>query len=117
MASGTIRLDHQFLVEIGLGHLESRQQKIILDRFYEVLRLRVGQALSSSLTKNEFATFERLVDEANEEAAQSYLQRVVPDYGVVVRSELNFMANAVFQSIRRGSAIVTAEDSQEESNG
>lgn len=101
-----IRLDHPFLVEIGLGHLESEQQQIILNRLYQVLELRVGQTLVGSLTKNERAMFEQLTDAGDVEAAHNYLQRVVPDYAFVVRTELDSIANAVLQSVRRGTVLV-----------
>ena len=104
-----INLDHQFLVEIGLGHLEPEQQQIVLDKLYRVLELRVGQAMTNSLTKGEHATFDQLTEEGNDEAAHSYLQRVMPDYGFVVRAEVDFIANSVLQSVRRGTVLVGGE--------
>lgn len=105
----SISLNHQFLVGIGLGHLEREQQKIVLDKLYKVLQLRVGQAMHSSLTKTEQATFDRLLKEDNEETAQTFLQQVVPDYSYVVRSELEFIASSIVESINQGRVALSEE--------
>ena len=97
-----IVLDHQFLVEIGLGHLEAEEQRAILEKLYRVLELRVGQVLATSLTKNERSTVERLMEQGDSEAAKSYMQRVVPDYTFVARTELELIANSIIASVRSG---------------
>src|SRR5215207_682519 len=96
-----ITLNHQFLVEIGLGHLESEQQQVIIDKLARVLQMRVGQALYGSLTKSEQMTFERYIDEGNDQGAQAFLARVVPDYPYVVRAELDFIVSSILQSVRQ----------------
>lgn len=109
MARGII-LNHQFLVEVGLGNLERDQESAILDKLYRVLQVRVGKAMTNSLTKSERATFEQLIDEGNSGAAESYLERVVPDYAFVVRAELEFIASSLLQSIRQGGVLSDTEE-------
>jgi|HubBroStandDraft_5_1064220.scaffolds.fasta_scaffold229971_2 hypothetical protein len=94
-----IKIDHQLLVETGLGHLEKRQQNILLRRIHDVLEMRTGLVIADSLTTAQRDTFERLLDR-DRDAAQSYLERAVPHYSVVVRSELDFIANSIAQRVR-----------------
>jgi hypothetical protein len=110
-----IHLNHQFLVEVGLGHLEGHQQEAVLRKLYEVLQLRVGYALTGSLTKSEMAIFEQLMEEGDHVAAQDYLRRVVPGYGVAVRSELDFIADSLLRSVHQGRVVIA--EVGEEKNG
>jgi hypothetical protein len=100
-----LRIDHQFLVGIGLGHLEEREQEIVQQRIYEIMELRVGHAIASSLTSAQQNEFERLI-ENDPVAAESFLERVIPNYEVVVRSELEFIAQAILHSLRQGKAVI-----------
>ena len=99
------KLDHSFLVELGLGHLDDRQQRAILERIYEVLELRNGHIISNSLTNAQLKTFDGLIREDPDRAHQ-FLERTVPHYAVVARAELDFMARSIAQSVRRGTVMI-----------
>ncbi len=101
MAAHMIKLNHRFLVELGLGRLDKREEDVINRRIYEVLEMRVGMALFNSLTKSQQDTFERELDEGPEEA-QAYLARTVPNYASAVRTELEVIATAIAEGVRQG---------------
>lgn len=106
-----LRIDRQLLVEIGLGHLDNAQGRSLQRRIYEVLAMRVGLALASSLTNAQLNTFETLTRE-NPEAAHDFLANTIPMYGIVARNELNFIARSIVQSLHQGE-VVLAYDLQE----
>ncbi len=103
-----IRIDHQLLVEVGLGHLDEREQQTLLRRIGEILALRVGYVLSSSLTHAQRATFERLSGQGDNDGALAYLATEIPSYAMVVRDELDTIAQSLAQGVRRG-AVMTGE--------
>jgi len=107
------KLDHPFLVELGLGHLDEGQQQFLQKRIYELLELRVGFAISNSLTNAQRDAFERLVEQ-DPDSAHTYLERTVPNYAVVAHSELNYIARAIAQSVRRGSVVIGDTKAQEQ---
>jgi hypothetical protein len=96
-----IQIDHQLLVEIGLGSLTQREQSTIQRRIYDVLETRIGVVIGSSLTASQRDVFERLIDE-QPEAAHGYLERTIPNYAVVVRNELELILRTIATSLQRG---------------
>ena len=100
-----ININRQFLVELGLGHLDDRQQDILARRIYEVLQLRVGHVFANSMTNAQLDAFQEVMEE-DPEAAQDYLSRTVPHYGPVVRRELESIADAIVKSVRQGTVQV-----------
>jgi hypothetical protein len=109
------KINHQFLVELGLGHLDEREQVVISRRIYDVLEMRVGLALVSSLTKSQQDIFENVMSESPEEA-QAYLSSVVPNYAAVARSELEVIATAIAHSVRQGAVVVDAPETNKRDN-
>jgi hypothetical protein len=101
LAPHMIQLDHQLLVQLGLGHLDDRRQQALLRRIRRVLETRVGERLGSSLTKAQLQRFDQLRAEGAGDEAQEFLAATVPNYGTVVTDELNFIATEIFESIRR----------------
>lgn len=110
------KLDHSFLVELGLGHLDDDQQRYLLRRIYEVLGFRVGQIVSSSLTNAQRDAFEQLI-ERDPELAQDFLENAIPNYALVAHSELNEIARTIAQSIRRGAVVVGGAKAREQVDG
>jgi hypothetical protein len=100
-----IEINHQLLVELGLGHLDQRRQEVVQRRIYEVLEGRVGLTLVNSLTKSEQEIFNRAFEESPEKA-HSYLARVVPNYAAVVRNEMEFIVASIAQGVRQGAAAI-----------
>jgi repressor of nif and glnA expression len=111
-----LRIDRQFLVELGLGQLDRRKQEVVKRRIYEVLEGRVGLALINSLTKAEQEVFERAMSESSEKA-HDYLSSVVPNYAAVVRNELEYVATAIAESVRQGTVLTDSVKRNEADNG
>ena len=88
---------------MGLGHLDREQQNIILQRIYDALQTRIGAIVAESLTANQTETFSELID-TNDEAAQAFLERAIPDYAVVVRAELDAVTTHVARRLREAAA-------------
>lgn len=107
------KLDRSFLVELGLGHLDDHQQRHLLERIHKVLEVRTGHIISSSLTNAQLDTFYGLIKEDPERARQ-FLERTVPHYAVVTRSELDFIARSIVQSIRQGTVAIGDSKPQEQ---
>lgn len=110
------KLDHPFLVELGLGHLDERQQRALLERIYKVLEVRTGRVIASSLTNAQTETFERLITEDTERAHQ-FLERTIPHYAVVTRKELEFIARSITRSVRHGTVTIGDSKPQDQIDG
>jgi hypothetical protein len=110
------KLDHSFLVELGLGHLDEGKQQFLLKRIYELFALRVGSIVSNSLTNAQRDAFERLIEQ-DPESAHSYLERTIPNYAMVAHSELNYIARALAQSVRRGAVAIGDAKAREHVDG
>lgn len=74
------QLDDKFLEEVGLGDLPADQKGPFLQYVYEQLEYKVGVSLSDGMSDAQLQEFESIIDK-RPEAIESWLLRVVPDFG------------------------------------
>ena len=90
-----IKLDDNFLADLGLGALPAEEKKKMLAHIYETLEMRVGTKLAEGMSDEQLSEFERLMDANDEAGAFSWLQTNVPNYKEVVASELETLKTEV----------------------
>lgn len=90
-----IKLDDNFLAELGLGSLPEDEKKKMLGQIYETLEMRVGTKLAQNMSDAQLAEFEKLMDANDEEGAFKWLQTNVPNYKDVVANELETLKDEV----------------------
>lgn len=84
-----LRLDNNFLEEIGLGSLPEEDKKAMLAHIYETLEMRVGVRLAEQMTNEQLKEFEALIDANDEAGALKWLETNFPNHKDVVADELN----------------------------
>ena len=80
-----IRLDDQFLAEVGLAELPVETKRSLLEAVYGELETRVGTTLAARLTGTQLDEFESLIGARDQDAALAWLERTVPDYHEVTQ--------------------------------
>lgn len=75
-----IRLDDQFLAQVGLAGLPAEAKRSLLAAVYEELETRVGSTLAARLTETQLDEFESLIGARDEVATLAWLEQAVPDY-------------------------------------
>lgn len=92
-----LKLDDNFLKDLGLADLPEEQKQEFLSHVLETLELRVGTKLSEGLSEAQLEEFEKLtpMPEDSPETAQQkqalalqWLEKNRPDYKDVVAAEL-----------------------------
>lgn len=90
-----IKLDNQFLVDVGLGSLPEDDKKDMLRHIYEQLELRVGTKLASGMSDAQLDEFEALINNQDEAGALKWLETNFPNYKQVVADELQKLKEEV----------------------
>ncbi len=90
-----IKLDDNFLAELGLAALPADEKKALLGQIYETLEMRVGTKLAENMSDTQLSEFEQLMDANDEAGAFKWLQTNVPNYKEVVAAELEVLKNEV----------------------
>ena len=90
-----IKLDDNFLAELGLATLPAEEKKAMLGQIYETLEMRVGTKLAQNMSDAQLAEFEQLMDANDEAGAFKWLQTNVPNYKEVVAQELETLKQEV----------------------
>lgn len=93
-----IKLDNQFLQDVGLGTLPDEEKKEMLRHIYEQLELRVGTHLASGMTDAQLDEFEALINNQDEAGALKWLESNFPKYKEVVADELEKLKVEVMTS-------------------
>jgi len=93
-----IKLDNQFLQDVGLGSLPEDDKKDMLRHIYEQLELRVGTKLASGMTDAQLDEFEALINNQDEAGALRWLETNFPNYKQVVADELQKLKEEVKNS-------------------
>lgn len=93
-----IKLDNQFLQDVGLGELPDAEKKEMLRHIYEQLELRVGTRLASGMTDAQLDEFEALINNQDEAGALKWLETNFPNYKEVVADELEKLKAEVTMS-------------------
>lgn len=74
-----LRLDDNFLNELGLGSMPDHEKKPFIAHIYDELEQRVGVRLSKGLTNQQMEEFE-LIASGSKESISRWLESNVPDY-------------------------------------
>jgi hypothetical protein len=93
-----IKLDDDFLAELGLAALSAEDKKEMLAQIYHTLEERVGMRLAQNMTDQQLQEFEQLMDANDEAGAFKWLQTNVPNYKEVVADELEKLKAEVKQA-------------------
>jgi hypothetical protein len=83
-----LKLDDNFLQDIGLDALPAEEKKKMLVHIYETLELRVGMKLAENMSDVQLDEFEKLAEKNDEAGSLKWLETNVPNYKDVVMSEL-----------------------------
>ncbi len=108
-----IKLDNQFLQDVGLGELPDAEKKEMLRHIYEQLELRVGTRLASGMTDAQLDEFEALINNQDEAGALKWLETNFPNYKEVVADELEKLKAEVTLSAPQ---ILEASNGQPQAN-
>jgi len=91
-----LQLNDAFLSAVGLGGLPSGLRRLALETAYDLLEVRVGEALTSRMTDDQMADFESLIDEGLDDVVSlDWLQDNLPDYKLVVHSEFENLKSEI----------------------
>lgn len=83
-----LKLDNNFLIELGLGSLPEEEKKALLAHIFETLEMRVGMKLAERMTNDQLLEFEQFLDRGDDPGALRWLETNFPDYKQVVADEL-----------------------------
>ena len=93
-----LKLDDNFLNELGLEKLPADEKKKMLAHIYETLELRVGMKLAENMTDAQLDEFEKLADANDEAGSLKWLETNVPNYRDVVIAELEKLKSEIKNS-------------------
>jgi vacuolar-type H+-ATPase subunit I/STV1 len=93
-----LKLDDNFLAELGLSELPAEEKKKMLAHIYETLELRVGMKLAENMTDAQLDEFEKLADANDEAGSLKWLETNVPNYRDVVVEQLNALKQEIKKS-------------------
>jgi hypothetical protein len=92
-----IKLDDNFLAEVGLAALPEPLRNLMLKHVYETLQLRVGLQLADGMSDQELDEFETLTDRGDEEGALAWLEANRPNYKEVVEQNLQELRQEILE--------------------
>ena len=93
-----IKLDENFLKELGLAELPADEKQRMLRHIYETLEMKVGMRLASGMTDAQLEEFESFVNAKDEQGALKWLETNFPDYKKVVEDELDKLKEEIKQA-------------------
>lgn len=76
-----IRVDDNFMMEVGLGDMPEAEAQAFIDHAEEELEVRVGQKLSENLSDAELIEFTQIEDAME---ARNWLENKIPGFQEVV---------------------------------
>lgn len=90
-----LKIDNQFLIDLGLGDLPQSDKASLLQQIYETLQQRVGEELAAKMSEEQLEAFEVFVDDNDQAGAQKWLETNFPNYKDVVAAELNKLKDEI----------------------
>lgn len=81
-----MKIDEEFLVEVGLAAMPAEQKKDFLDYVQEELEVRIGERISRGLTQTQLNEFDMINEPAE---AAKWLEKNRPDYREIVNRTIN----------------------------
>lgn len=82
-----MQFDDQFFAEVGLGGMSEEKQAEVMAQLTRIVLNRVAERLEEVLTEDQLGGFDLAAEKGDEEAFE-YLNRVFPDYPVMVQDEV-----------------------------
>lgn len=84
-----MRIDNDFLQELGLGDLPMEEKELLVEQIRERLELRVGGRLTDRMTEEQKEEFDtNYVQQEDESGAMKWLEKNFPNYPDIVKEEL-----------------------------
>ncbi len=83
-----MHFDDEFFKAIGLADASEEEKLKLADEMAETVQNRVAVALSEVLTEDQLAELDKR-SEAGDDAVMEYLNRVYPDYPVLINDEVH----------------------------
>ena len=77
-----IRVDEDFMTEVGLADMPTAEKQAFMDHAEEELEVRVGQKISANLSDAQIDEFSRINDSGD--ATLSWLEKNVPNFRDIV---------------------------------
>lgn len=77
-----MKIDENFLVEMGLEEMPTEQKPAFLEYVQEELELRIGQRIAEGLTEEQIMEFEQIEDK---ELAKQWIEEHFPNYKEVMQ--------------------------------
>lgn len=77
-----IRVDEDFMTEVGLAEMPTTEKQAFMNHAEEELEVRVGQKISAGLSAKQIDEFSRIQDD--DAATLSWLERNVPNFREIV---------------------------------
>ncbi len=78
-----MRIDEQFMKEVGLDKMPAEEKQAFMDHAEEELEVRVGQSVGAHLSAAQMDEFEQIDDI---QAATAWLERNVPNFREIVKT-------------------------------
>ena len=82
-----IKLDHNLLIELGLGALPDEEKRALLSHIYETLEMRVGMRLADQMSNEQLDEFEKYFESKDDAGAFQWLETNFPNYKQIVEEE------------------------------
>jgi hypothetical protein len=96
--------DSEIIKELGFDELPAEEQNRRLEQFYQTLNIRVGMAIEDKLSDEQLAELANLMDDQN--AANDWLEKTVPDYETIVKNELESLKQEIKNESSQIKALV-----------
>lgn len=93
-----MKLDNDFLAEIGLAALPEQEKQALLAQIVETLEMRVGTVLAQGLSEAQLSEFEQYMNNNDQDGALKWLETNAPNYKEVVKGELNKLKQEISAS-------------------
>jgi hypothetical protein len=93
-----MKIDYEFLAELGLAALPDGEKDALIAQIIETLEMRVGTVLASGLSDAQLQEFEGYMNANDQEGALKWLETNAPNYKDVVKAELEKLRNEIKSS-------------------
>ena len=104
-----LKIDHEFLKEVGLAGLPGWEAQLFLRHVYETLEMRVGVVLADQMSNAQLDEFETYFEKKDDAGAFAWLQTNFPNYKDIVQSEFEKLKAEVIRLAPEVMRISTAD--------
>ena len=86
-----IRIDNEFLQNVGLARLPDWEKNLLLEHLYDTLEMRVGVRLSDDMSNEQLDEFEHYFQDKDDAGAFKWLETNFPNYKDIVQAEFDVL--------------------------